>query len=94
MEECDDDSRGYESDDEDEVYGVNGMTLQLIELLTTLISRPNVQEVVRQGIVPLVSTVGSFMIIPHAQERTYCFDNNYFIHEKDDDMYKARNIRN
>jgi hypothetical protein len=39
--------RGYESEEEDEVYGVEGMTLHLIELLTTLISRPNVQEVVR-----------------------------------------------
>lgn len=34
--------RGYESDDEEETYGVEGMTLQLIELLTTLVSRPNV----------------------------------------------------
>jgi len=34
--------RGYESEDEEEIYGVTGMTLQLIELLTTLVSRPNV----------------------------------------------------
>ena len=31
--------RGIESEDEDEFYGVEGMTLQLLELLTTLISR-------------------------------------------------------
>jgi hypothetical protein len=31
--------RGNESDDDEENYGVEGMTLQLIELLTTLISR-------------------------------------------------------
>ena len=31
--------RGYESEDEDESYGVEGMTLQLLDLLTTLISR-------------------------------------------------------
>ena len=42
--------RGYESEDEDEAYGVEGMTLQLLELLTTLISRQNVQEVVKQGL--------------------------------------------
>lgn len=55
--------RGYESEDEDEAYGVEGMTLQLLELLTTLISRQNVQEVVKQGIVPLLTTVSSYMII-------------------------------
>ena len=32
-------AKGYESEDEDESYGIEGMTLQLIELLTTLISR-------------------------------------------------------
>lgn len=31
--------RGIESDDEDEQYGVEGMALQLLDLLTTLISR-------------------------------------------------------
>lgn len=31
-----------ESEDEAEEYGVDGMTLQLIELLTTLVQRPNV----------------------------------------------------
>ncbi len=36
-EEC-----GFESDDEEETYGVEGMTQQLIELLTTLVQRPNV----------------------------------------------------
>ena len=36
--------RGYESEDEDieEPTGIKGMTLQLIELLTTLVQRPNV----------------------------------------------------
>ena len=40
--EADEYERGYESDDNDEIYGVEGMTLQLIELLTTLVSRQNV----------------------------------------------------
>ena len=39
--------KGYESEEEGEPEGVEGMTLQLIELLTTLISRQNVQEVVK-----------------------------------------------
>jgi hypothetical protein len=55
--------RGNESDDSEETYGVEGMTLQLIELLTTLVSRPNVQEVVKQGIIPLISSITCFMIV-------------------------------
>ena len=44
------DLRGFESDEDDEIEepsGIKGMTLQLVELLTTLVQRPNVQEVVR-----------------------------------------------
>lgn len=44
------DLRGFESDEDDEIdepSGIKGMTLQLIELLTTLVQRPNVLEVVR-----------------------------------------------
>lgn len=42
--------RGYESEEDDKIeepHGIKGMTLQLIELLTTLVQRPNVQEVVK-----------------------------------------------
>ena len=41
----DSDMRGFESDEDDEIeepHGIRGMTLQLIELLTTLVQRPNV----------------------------------------------------
>lgn len=70
------------------------MTLQLIELLTTLVSRPNVQEVVKQGIIPLISSISCFMIVQGNRERHYYGDANYFIHEKDEDVYKVRTIRN
>jgi len=85
---------GYESEDEEEAQGVEGMTLQLIELLTTLISRQNVQEVVKQGIVPLITTISSYMIIPYLKERHHFGDYQHFIHEKDEDFYKQRSIRN
>ena len=90
----DDYQRGYESEDEQESYGVEGMTLQLIELLTTLISRQNVQEVVKQGMVPLITTISSYMIVPAKKERQHLGDYNYFLHEKDEDSYKQRSIRN
>lgn len=34
------------------------------------------------------------MIIPRSKERHHVGDYNHFIHDKDEDVYKARNIRN
>ena len=48
----------------------------------------------KQGIVPLISTVSSFMIIPFNKESYHFGDYNHFIHDKDEDIYKLRNIRN
>jgi hypothetical protein len=70
------------------------MTQNLIELLTTLVQRQNLQEVVRQGIIPLVMTVASYMILPSNRERQHVGDYNLFIHDKDEDIYKQRAIRN
>jgi hypothetical protein len=53
-----------------------------------------VQEVVKMGIVPLITTVSSYMIIPLKLERQHLADFSYFIHDKDEDIYKARTIRN
>lgn len=84
---------GYESDDEEEVYGVEGMTLQLIELLATLICRQNVQEVVKMGIVPLISTVSSYMIIPRARERQHVGNYAHFLTDMDENFWVQPSIR-
>jgi hypothetical protein len=34
------------------------------------------------------------MILPHNRERYHVGDYNHFIHDKDEDIYKQRNIRN
>jgi len=70
------------------------MTLQLIELLTTLVQRPNVQEVVKQGINPLLMTVSSYMIVEHYKQKEYLWDENYFLHDKTQSIYKMRTIKN
>ena len=54
----------------------------MIELLTTLVQRPNVQELVRQGINPLLMTVSSYMIITKQNENEYYYDQNYFLNDK------------
>ena len=60
---------GDESFVDDEKYGVEGMTFHLLELLSTLVLRPNVQQLVLQGLVPLMTTVCSYLLIEHNHER-------------------------
>lgn len=89
--------RGYESEEDDkaeEPHGIKGMTLQLIELLTTLVQRPNVQEVVKQSLNPLLMTVSSYMIIEFNDHRQYKVDEHYFLHDKTNTIFKIRNIMN
>jgi len=70
------------------------MTLQLIELLTVLVQRPNVQEVVKQGIMPLLSTVSGYMILEHSDTREFQGDQHFFLHDKTQSLFKRRNIKN
>ncbi len=56
--------RRVDSDIEDDPpTGVEAMTLPLIELLTTLMTKGSVRPVVEQGLVPLVTTISSYMIL-------------------------------
>ena len=68
--------RGIESDDEDETFGVEGMTVQLLELLATLVAKHGVRDLVRQGMVPLASTVSSYMILSQEQDELFRDDPN------------------
>ena len=43
---------------------------------------------------PLISTVASYMILAKKSSREHLGDYNYFIHDKDEDVYKVRSIRN
>ena len=54
---------GNESFDSEENNGVEGMTFHLLELLSTLVLRPNVQALVKQGLVPLMTTVSHYLLI-------------------------------
>lgn len=70
------------------------MTMHLIELLTSLVIRPSVREIVRMGILPLITTVSSYMICTKDLENQFNVDHNLFIYQKEDDVYKSRTIRN
>jgi hypothetical protein len=84
---------GDDSFDEEEKYGVEGMTFYLLELLSTLVMRPNVQQLVMQGLVPLMTTVCSYLLIEHRHERYYFGDLTYFIADRGQELHKIDTIR-
>lgn len=55
------------------------LTFHTLELLTSLVQRPNVQQIVQQGIVPLTTTVCSYLIVEAAQEVTHRGDQTFFL---------------
>jgi hypothetical protein len=59
----DDNYVGNESFEDDEKSGIEGMAFHLLELLSTLVMRPNVQALVMQGLVPLLTSVSSYLLI-------------------------------
>ena len=59
---------GNESFSDEEVYGVEGMTLHLLELLSSLVLRGNVQALVQQGLMPLITSVSSYLLVQSEME--------------------------
>ena len=86
-------AKGYESEEDDEIYGVEGMTFYLIELLSTLVQRPSVQPLVRQGVLPLMKTVSSYLIVQRNRERQHHGDTLFFIADKSADLLRVDTIR-
>ena len=70
------------------------MTFSLIELLTTLIQRRNVQEVVKQGLVLLIATVAAYCLTEAGDEPEYRHDDRYFLYDKTQQFWKQRRVRN
>ena len=52
------------------------------------------QEVVRQGILPLLMTVSGYMFIEHQDQNEHILDQNYFLYDKTQSVFKVRNIKN
>lgn len=63
----DESQRGIESDDEEDVFGVEGMTVQLLELITTIVVKPGTHELIKMGLLPLVSTISSYLLLTQEQ---------------------------
>ena len=85
---------GNESFEDEEVYGVEGMTFHLLELLSSLVLRLNVQQLVQQGLVPLISTVSSYLLVQHDHEKRFKGDPTFFIADDTQEMHRVQSIRN
>lgn len=84
---------GIESEQENEETGIVGMTMQLIELLTSLSNKGAIRNLIQVGIVPLITSVASYMILSNEQENEQIIDQSQFINLNNDNVYE-HSVRN
>lgn len=82
-----------ESDVENEETGIIGMTMQLIELLTSLANKGSIRNLIFVGIVPLITSVASYMILSKEQENEQVTDQAQFINVNNETVYE-HTVRN
>jgi len=70
------------------------MTFHLIELLSCLVLRLNVQSLVQQGLVPLVTSVSSYLLVQYDQVSQLRGDPTFFIADDTQEMHRVQSIRN
>ena len=84
---------GIESEAENEETGIIGMTMQLIELLTSLANKGSIRSLIQVGIVPLITSIASYMILSQEQENEQITDQSQFININNDNVYE-HSVRN
>lgn len=70
------------------------MTFHLLELLSSLVLRLNVQGLVQQGLVPLITSVSSYLLVQHDHERQHRGDPTFFISDETQEIHRVQSIRN
>ncbi len=68
---------------EDDEPGIEGMTRQLIDLITTLIVNPAIHSLIRTGLGPFTATLCSYLLLPQSQLENYRYNPLYFLEEVD-----------
>lgn len=70
--------------------GITGMALTLIDFLTTLLTKGSIRPIIQAGLVPLITTIISYMILPssHFSELK---DKSEFAGDKDVYDHTVRN---
>lgn len=84
---------GIESEPDEEESGITGMTMQLIELLTSLANKGSMRSLISSGIVPLITSISSYMILSKDQENELVTDQSQFININNDSIYE-HSVRN
>lgn len=80
-------------DSDDSETGIVGMTMQLIELLTSLSNKGSIRNLIFVGIVPLITSIASYMILSNEQEEEHIEDQSQFIFINNDSVYE-HSVRN
>ena len=84
---------GIDSEPENEEEGIEGMTMQLIELLTSLANKGSIRSLIYSGIVPLITSIASYMILSKDQENEFITDQSQFININNENVYE-HSVRN
>ena len=77
--------RNYESDDEDEKYGIEGLVLEIIDFAVDLLKRRMVMEELRPALLTFLLCVKGYCLLPHNSILLWMNDPNLYITEEYDD---------
>lgn len=86
-------TRGYESDDDEEVYGIEGFVTELIDFAIDLLKRPGMIEALQDNMLTLFLCLKGYCLMPHSTYILWKDDPNLFISEEYDDE-NVNSIRN
>lgn len=86
-------TRGYESEDEEEVYGVEGFVTELIDFAVDLLKRNGMMEALQDHMLTLFLCLKGYCLMPHQTMLLWKNDPNMFITEEYDDE-NINSIRN
>jgi hypothetical protein len=77
--------RGYESDDEDDKYGMEGLILELVDFSIDLLKRKNVMEALRGVLLTFLLCIKGYTLLPNQSLMLWKDDPNLYITEEFDD---------
>jgi hypothetical protein len=92
-EENHDYQRGYESEDEEETYGLEGLSLELIDLAIDLLERENVVKAIKDQLITLLLCLKGYSLMTNTTVLLWHHDPNLYITEEYNDE-NINSIRN
>jgi hypothetical protein len=86
-------TRGYESEEEDEKYGIEGLILELVDFSVDLLKRKAVLEALRANLLTFLLTIKGYCLMPHNSIMLWKNNPNLYISEEFDDE-NINSVRN